>query len=57
MKEGTIVLYESQKLNEHEENYVTHDLDLVAIIHALKMWRNYLLNRRIMLMIDHGGLK
>ena len=32
-----IVCYESRKLNEHEHNYVTHDLELAIIIHALKM--------------------
>jgi hypothetical protein len=36
---------------------VTHDLDLAAIVHALKMWRHYLLGRRFVLMIDHCGLR
>jgi len=36
-----VVCYESRKLKEHERNYVTHDLELATIIHALKMWRNY----------------
>ena len=34
------ICYESQKLKEHEQNYPTHDLELAAIIHALKMWRH-----------------
>lgn len=37
MQEGQVVCYESQMLNEHEKNYVTHDLELAAIIHALKI--------------------
>ena len=49
--------YELRKLNEHEKNYVTHDLQLATIIHALKMWRNYLLGRRFILMSDHSGLR
>jgi hypothetical protein len=47
MKEGKVICYESQKLNEHEVNYVTHDLELAAIVHALKMWRHYLLGRKV----------
>jgi hypothetical protein len=40
MKEGKMILYESGKLNEHETNNVTHDLELVEIVHVLKMWRH-----------------
>jgi hypothetical protein len=36
---------------------VTHDIQLASIVHALKMWRHYLLNRIFVLMIDHCGLK
>jgi hypothetical protein len=56
MQEGSVVCYESRKLNEHEVNYVTHDLELATIVHALKMWRNYLLGRKFVLMTDHCGL-
>jgi hypothetical protein len=45
------------KLNEHEVNYVTHDLELATIVHALKMWRHYLLGRKFVLMTDHCGLR
>jgi hypothetical protein len=44
-------------LNEHEVNYVTHDLELATIVHALKMWRHYLLGRKLVLMMDHCGLQ
>jgi hypothetical protein len=57
MQEGHVICYESRKLNEHEINYVTHDLELVAIVHALKMWRHYLLGRRFVLITDHSGLR
>jgi hypothetical protein len=57
MQEGHVILYESRNLNEHEVNYVTHDMELVAIVHALKMWRHYLLGRIFVLMIDHSGLR
>ena len=56
MQEGSVVFYESRKLNEHEVNNVTHDLELATIVHALKMWRHYLLGRKFVLMIDHCGL-
>jgi hypothetical protein len=57
MQEGHVVCYESRKLNEHEQHYVTHDLELASIVHALKMWRHYLLGRRFVLMTDHCGMK
>ena len=57
MQEGKVICYESQKLNEHKVNYVTHDLELAAIVHALKMWRHYLLGRKLILMMDHCGLR
>jgi hypothetical protein len=57
MQEGHVICNESIKLNEHEINYVTHDLELDAIVHALKMWRNYLLGRIFVLMTNHSGLR
>jgi hypothetical protein len=56
MQEGSVFCYETRKLNEHEANYVTHELELAAIVHALKMWRHYLLGRKFLLMTDHIGL-
>jgi hypothetical protein len=44
-------------LKEHERNYATHDLELEAIIHALKKWRHYLMGRRFKLRTYHNGLK
>jgi len=57
MQEGQVVCYESRKLNEHKQNYLTHDLELAVITHALKMWRHYLLGMRFLLMSDHSGLR
>ena len=42
-QEGRRVAYTSRKLKDHEKNYATHDLELLAVIHALKLWRHYLL--------------
>jgi hypothetical protein len=38
-----VVCYESIKLKEHERNYDTYDLELVTIVHAIKIWRHYLM--------------
>jgi hypothetical protein len=54
---GFVICYESRKLKEHEKNYATHDLELGAIVHALKKWRHYLMGRRFELRTDHNGLK
>ena len=45
------------KKKEHKKNYSMRDLELAAIIHALKMWRYYLMGRRSTLMSDHTGLR
>ena len=42
-QDGHAICYESNKLKEHEKNYVVHDMELEAIIHALKIWRRYLM--------------
>jgi hypothetical protein len=52
-----VVYYESRKLKEHERNYATHNLELAIIVHALKMWRHYLMGRRFELRTNHYGLK
>jgi hypothetical protein len=52
-----VVCFESRKLKEHERNYATHDLELATIVHALKMWRHYLMGKRFELRTYHCGLK
>jgi hypothetical protein len=42
MQDGQVITYISRKLRRHEENYATHNLELLAIIYALKVWRHYL---------------
>lgn len=52
-----MVCFEWRKLKEHKKTYVTHDLEFVAIVHALKMLRQYLLGKRFELIIDHISVK
>ena len=52
-----MVCYESKKLNEHEQDYMTNHLDLEVIIHALKIGQHYLLDKRFVLMSDQSGYK
>ena len=42
MQDGKVVAYASRQLKPHEQNYLTHDLELAAIVFSLKIWRNYL---------------
>jgi hypothetical protein len=41
-----VIAYASHQLRKHEQNYPTHDLELAAVVHALKIWRHYLLGHR-----------
>ena len=43
---GFVICYESRKLKENERQYATHDLELVAMVHALSKWRHYLMGKR-----------
>jgi hypothetical protein len=52
-----VVCYESIKLKEHEINYANHDLELAEIVHALKMWRHYLMGKKFEIRTNHCGLK
>eukprot|EP00253_Pinus_taeda_P010363 PITA_10363 len=56
MQEGRVIAYESRKLKEHEQKYSAYDLELAAVIHALKMWRHYLMGRKFLLHTDHHSL-
>ena len=57
MQEGKVVAYASRQLKPHELNYATHDLELCAVVHALKIWRHYLIGNRIEVFSDHKSLK
>jgi hypothetical protein len=44
-------------MRKHEENYPTHDLELTAVVHALKIWRHYLIGHRCEIYSDHKSFK
>ena len=57
MQEGKVIAYVSRQLKTHELNYPTHDLELAAVILALKTWRHHLIGRRCEIYTDHKSLK
>jgi hypothetical protein len=57
MQEGRVIAYASRQLRRHEEHYPTHDLELAAVVHALKIWRHYLLGNTCHIYTDHKSLK
>jgi len=57
MQHGHVIAYASRQLKPHERNYPTHDLELAAVIFALKIWRHYLLGDKVLIYTDHKSLK
>jgi hypothetical protein len=57
MQHGKVVAYSSRQLKDHERNYPTHDLELAAVVHALKIWRHYLYGAQFEIFTDHQSLK
>ncbi|WVZ49115.1 LOW QUALITY PROTEIN: hypothetical protein U9M48_000496 [Paspalum notatum var. saurae] len=47
----------ARQLRDHEKNYPTHDLELAAVVHALKVWRHYLFEQKCDIYTDHKSLK
>ncbi|GKE00572.1 putative reverse transcriptase domain-containing protein, partial [Tanacetum coccineum] len=52
-----VIAYASQQLKIHENNYTTHDLELGAVVFALKMWRHYLYGTSCAVFTDHKSLQ
>jgi hypothetical protein len=57
MQEGHVIAYASRQLRKHELNYPTHDLELAAVVHALKIWRHYIMGTKCQVYMDHKSLK
>ena len=52
-----MVAYASRQLKPHVKNYPTHDLELAAIVFALKIWRHYLYGEKCFIYTNHKSLK
>jgi hypothetical protein len=57
MQAGKVIAYASRQLKKHELNYPTHDLELAAVVFALKIWRHYLYGKVCRIFTDHQSLK
>jgi hypothetical protein len=57
MQEGHVIAYTSRQLRKHELNYPTQDLELAAVVHALKIWRHYIRGTKCQVYMDHKSLK
>ncbi|GJW08269.1 putative reverse transcriptase domain-containing protein [Tanacetum coccineum] len=57
MQRENFIAYASRQLKIHEKNYTTHDLELGAVVFALKMWRHYLYGTKCVVFIDHKSLQ
>ncbi|KAI3753681.1 hypothetical protein L2E82_25742 [Cichorium intybus] len=57
MQKGRVIAYASRQLKPHEKAYPVHDLELAAVIFALKIWRHYLYGVRFQIYTDHKSLK
>ena len=57
MQHGKVIAYASRQLKKHEANYPTHDLEMAAVIFALKNWRHYIYGERCEVYTDHKSLQ
>ncbi|GJW08329.1 putative reverse transcriptase domain-containing protein [Tanacetum coccineum] len=57
MQNKKVISYASHQLKIHEKNYTTHDLELGAVVFALKIWRHYLYGTKCTVFIDHKSLQ
>ncbi|GJS54648.1 putative reverse transcriptase domain-containing protein [Tanacetum coccineum] len=56
MQRGKVIAYVSRQLKIHEKNYTTHDLELSAVVFALKIWRHYLYGTKSVIYTNHKSL-
>ena len=57
MQNDKVIAYASRQLKKHEQNYPTHDLELAAVVFALRIWRHYLYGVPCMIFTDHKSLQ
>ena len=57
MQNRNMVVYTSRQLKPHKKNYLVHDLELAAVVFALKIWRHHLYGEKFQVFFDHKSLK
>jgi hypothetical protein len=57
MQHGRVIAYASRQLKSHDVNYPVHDLELAAMVFALRVWRHYLYGTQVQIFTDHKSLK
>nr|GEZ66710.1 putative reverse transcriptase domain-containing protein [Tanacetum cinerariifolium] len=57
MQKEKVIAYVSRQLKVYEKNYTTHDIELGAVVFALKMWRHYLYGTKCVVFTDHKSLQ
>ncbi|KAJ9564382.1 hypothetical protein OSB04_000348 [Centaurea solstitialis] len=57
MQRGKVIAYASRQLKDHERRYPTHDMELAAVVFALKIWRHYLYGTKCQIFTDHKSLQ
>ncbi|KAJ9561679.1 LOW QUALITY PROTEIN: hypothetical protein OSB04_006839 [Centaurea solstitialis] len=57
MQNKKVIAYASRQLKVHEKNYTTHDLEIGAVVFALKIWRHYLYGTKCTIFTDHKSLQ
>nr|GEX98749.1 hypothetical protein [Tanacetum cinerariifolium] len=57
MQREKVIAYASRQLKKHEENYTTHDLELGAVVFALRLWRHYLYGTKCTVYTDYKSLQ
>ena len=57
MQSGSVVAHGSRLLKNYEQNYPTHDMELAAVVFALKIWRHYLYGEQFEMYSCHKSLK
>ncbi|XP_070020045.1 uncharacterized protein [Nicotiana sylvestris] len=57
MQHGKVITYASRQLKNHEKNYPTHDLELAAVVFALKVWRHHLYGVHVDVFSEHKSLQ
>ena len=57
MQQGKVIAYASRKLKVHEGNYPTHDLELLVVVFAMKIWRHYIYGVHVDVFTDYNSLQ